>query len=68
MPRYQVTVTGEWRSSARFEFDDEAEAQAFQERVDGGDLSPVVNSEDNELDTSNAELINFGASRPREVS
>jgi len=63
---FKVTVTGDWRSSAAFEFDDEDEAQRFADAVNGGDLNPVVESDQNELDTSNAELVNWDASQPRE--
>lgn len=63
---FKVQVTGEWRSTATFEFDDEAEAQRFYEAVHGGSLDPIVDSDQDELDTSNAELVNWDASAPRE--
>jgi hypothetical protein len=64
---YKVHVTGEWRSTATFEFDDEQEAVAFYNAVHGGSLDPIVDSDQDELDTSNAELVNWDATAPREV-
>lgn len=55
-----VGVTAEWTSSHTFEFEDEAAAQRFRERVEaGGDDALAAIVEAGDVDSQIAELSDF---------
>jgi len=67
--RYKVSVDAEWATTTTFEFDSEEEAEEFREIVNRGNstsLDAIVDNETAELESHNAELINFSAGKVKE--
>ena len=61
MNKYVVNVSHTWKGSTQFEFDSQDDAQAFADKVNGGDLGAIVDAGD--IDTSGVGLTDFAAGR-----
>jgi hypothetical protein len=66
--RFEVEVDAEWATTTTYEFETAEEANDFREKVNNGGnegLDATIDNETAELESGNAELINYSARRVR---